>query len=68
MGEYADLWAAYRQWHEANWPPLAEHKEHVHWVPPADPCPWCGTQLRAKWSGVACPREGCGYWHCEWLS
>jgi len=27
-----------------------------------DPCPECGTQLEAKWSGVKCP--SCDYWFC----
>ncbi len=29
-----------------------------------DPCPKCGTQLKAKWSGVECPNPECDYWFC----
>lgn len=29
-----------------------------------DPCPYCGKQLLAKWSGVACPDLICGYTFC----
>lgn len=29
-----------------------------------DPCPECGTQLKAKWSGVECPNPECDYWFC----
>lgn len=29
-----------------------------------DPCPECGTQLEAKWSGVECPNPDCSYWFC----
>jgi hypothetical protein len=30
-----------------------------------DPCPECGTQLEAQWSGVKCPSSDCGYWFCH---
>jgi len=29
-----------------------------------DPCPDCGLQLKALWSGVKCPDPKCGYWFC----
>ena len=28
----------------------------------SDPCPECGTELEALWSGVNCP--SCEYWFC----
>ena len=38
--------------------PIVLHEEG----PPDDPCPECGTELEAQWSGVKCPK--CGYAFC----
>lgn len=46
---------------EREGPDAFKPREELH-----DDCPDCGTKLVGgdNWSGVKCPRPGCGYWFC----
>ena len=48
------------KYRECNVTPPSEEEDLLNSFD--DPCPDCGTQLKAKWSGAECPK--CGYWFC----